>query len=70
MIRNIALIFFLLILSACSKQSGEEEQQKETINKRFGPSPKNNYTAKNVCHRKIDSIPSKQIAITYLGIKS
>ena len=28
MIRNKALIFFLFILSACSKQSGEDEQQK------------------------------------------
>ena len=28
MLHNKALIFFLLILSACSKQSGEDEQQK------------------------------------------
>ncbi len=28
MIRNKTLIFFLLILSACGKQSGEDEQQK------------------------------------------
>ena len=28
MIRNKTLIFFLLILSACGKQAGEDEQQK------------------------------------------